>query len=212
MRIESQGEELDVLAEKALYWHRLETLFVADLHLGKAATFRAYGAPVPETATYETLDRLTHLVDRIQPRKLVILGDLFHAREGTIGAPRDAFLAWRERHQGLDLDLIVGNHDRRAFPEHERGEWRDLIHEPPFTYAHHPEILERYVLCGHIHPGYRLRARGHRSECLPCFWFCERFAVIPAFGSFTGMAMVDPGPGDRVFLVVNEEILALPTF
>ena len=40
-----------LLAERALYWPRAATLFVADVHLGKAAAFRAGGVPLPRGAT-----------------------------------------------------------------------------------------------------------------------------------------------------------------
>ncbi len=36
-------ERVQLLADRALYWPRARTLFVADVHLGKAAAFRAGG-------------------------------------------------------------------------------------------------------------------------------------------------------------------------
>jgi uncharacterized protein len=207
MRIECHGEELELLPQKGLFWPRTQTLFVADLHLGKAATFRAHGAPVPETATYETLERLTALIAGVQPNRVVILGDLFHAKEATTGAPRDAFLAWTEQHYGVDLKLIVGNHDRKAFSDDDLMDWHDGIDEPPFRFAHHPVRGDRYVLSGHVHPGFRLTARGRRSECLPCFWFAADFAVIPAFGSFTGLALIQPDEADRIYMVTEREVI-----
>ena len=41
------GEAVELLPERALHWIRERTLFVADVHLGKAAAFRAGGVPVP---------------------------------------------------------------------------------------------------------------------------------------------------------------------
>ena len=40
------GEPVHLLAQHALWWPAQGTLFIADLHLGKAATFRARGIPV----------------------------------------------------------------------------------------------------------------------------------------------------------------------
>ena len=31
--------------------------------------------------------------------------------------------------------------------------------------------------------------------------------LLPAFGSFTGMGMVDPGPADRAFVVADGEVI-----
>ena len=44
--------ELRLLPERAVWWAEQETLLVADLHLGKPASFRAGGAPVPEGADF----------------------------------------------------------------------------------------------------------------------------------------------------------------
>ena len=41
------GEAVRLLPERAIYWERERALVVADLHWGKAATFRAAGVPLP---------------------------------------------------------------------------------------------------------------------------------------------------------------------
>jgi len=208
MIVECCGEELELLPEKAIFWPARRMLLVADLHLGKAATFRAHGAPVPEHATYDTLDRLSCLIDQKKPDCVSILGDLFHARESVRGAPRDAFLDWRKRHENVSVNLIVGNHDRRALGESDEfGPWLQDALIGPFHLAHYPNEAENYVLAGHIHPGFRLAMRGFPAECLPCFWFSERVAVLPAFGTFTGMARIEPLSGDCVYLVANRDIV-----
>jgi len=40
-------ESLILLADRALHWPKRKTLVLADVHLGKDATFRAAGLPVP---------------------------------------------------------------------------------------------------------------------------------------------------------------------
>ena len=42
---------LQLLPERAVWRPRERALFVADLHLGKAAAFRAFGAPAPTGAS-----------------------------------------------------------------------------------------------------------------------------------------------------------------
>jgi len=49
------GEGVELCADRALFWTRTRTLFVADVHLGKAAAFRAGGVPLPRGATSLTL-------------------------------------------------------------------------------------------------------------------------------------------------------------
>jgi metallophosphoesterase superfamily enzyme len=67
-----------------------------------------------------------------------------------------------------------------------------------------------YVLAGHIHPAARITGRANESLRLPCFWFGADAAVLPAFGAFTGTAVVDPDPGDRVCVIAGDRVLELP--
>ena len=58
-----QGETLWLLPQRAVYWPRAGALIVADVHFGKAATFRAGGIPVPGGTTAEMLRRLSVALD-----------------------------------------------------------------------------------------------------------------------------------------------------
>ena len=64
----------------------------------------------------------------------------------------------------------------------------------PFLACHVPVSPPTgYALCGHIHPGVRLSGSGGQSERLPCFVLGRRRAILPAFGGFTGLALVSAG-------------------
>jgi len=205
------GERVLLLAERALFRPRTGELLVADPHWGKAAAFRAAGVPVPGGTTAEGLDRLSRALERTGAARLVILGDLFHARSSKQAATLDAVRAWRGRHAALPVTLIRGNHDRHAGdPPGELG--IDCCEAPcaapPFLLAHHPyEAEEGYVLAGHVHPSVTLRGVGRQRERLPCFHFGARVGVLPAFGAFTGTADVAVSPGDRVFVVAGDTVL-----
>ena len=108
------GEHLQLLPERALWWPAARVLFVADLHLGKAATYRALGQPVPGGTTQENLSRLDALVAHHAPSQLVFLGDFLHAAEARTPAVMQALDSWRERHVDLAMTLVRGNHDSRA--------------------------------------------------------------------------------------------------
>lgn len=56
--IEHCGQTLWLLADKAIYWPARRALLVADLHIGKAASYRALHQPVPRGTTAATLARL----------------------------------------------------------------------------------------------------------------------------------------------------------
>jgi DNA ligase-associated metallophosphoesterase len=207
------GEQLLLLGERAVYWERTRTLFVADPHFGKAAAFRAAGVLVPRGTTGETLSRLDAALDRTRAERIVFLGDFLHAREGrapeTLGAIND----WRARRAQVEMILVRGNHDKRAGDPPRELEMRcenAPVIEAPFVFAHHPiRSDDGYVLSGHVHPGARLSGPGRQHSRLPCFWFGREIAVFPAFGEFTGLAVIDAMQGDQVWVVADGEVIAV---
>ena len=210
--LEVAGERVTLLAERALWWPARGALVVADVHLGKGATFRAAGIPIPRGSTTDDLARLDRALTRTGATALVILGDLFHARVGREAPGTLAQVGgWRGRWPELDVLLVRGNHDVGAGdPPTELGV--RCVDEPwtetPFAFRHHPAPDgSAYVLAGHIHPVVRLDARGGLRARLPAFVFGTRVALLPAFGSFTGGGPVEPEPGDRVYVVADDEVL-----
>jgi uncharacterized protein len=205
------GEEIYLLAERALWWPNASTLVVADLHWGKASTFRAAGIPIPIGTTSDDLARLDSALTRTGARRMVVLGDLFHARAGRIASHTLAELRrWRSLAPPVEILLVRGNHDRHAGdpPNDLRINCVNApAFVPPFVFRHEPAQGDGYGLAGHVHPGITLMGRGLQRETLPCFVFGTTGAVIPAFGSFTGFGNVEPGPGDRAFVVVEDEVL-----
>src|SRR5215207_6184828 len=114
LNIELEGERLALLPERAVWWEGRQTLLAADLHWGKAAAFRAAAIPVPEATTGSDLERLTRAIEQTGARRLVLLGDLIHARSGRTRRMLEAVEVWREQHPGLELLLVRGNHDRSS--------------------------------------------------------------------------------------------------
>jgi DNA ligase-associated metallophosphoesterase len=187
-------------------------LFIADLHLGKAASYRALGQPVPGGTTQENLARLDRLIERQAPRRIVFLGDFLHAAPARSVLP--AVEAWRARHPGLALTLVRGNHDSRA-GDPPPGLAIEVVDEPwllgPFACCHHPQQHPtHFVLAGHLHPVCRLYGRGRDSLRLPCFVSESRQAILPAFGEFTGGWLMDAAPGRRFHGVGGAAVWVLP--
>ncbi len=77
--------------------------------------------------------------------------------------------------------------------------------------CHHPQVVPgAYVLAGHLHPGVVLGARGFERLRLPCFHFGNHCGVLPAFGAFTGLHIVRAAAGERVFVVADDSVRAVP--
>lgn len=212
--VEVGGRPLALLPQKAALLPDERTLLIADAHIGKAVSFRALGVPVPRGTTSDTLERLSMLVERHGARRVVFLGDLLHSARSHAAATLAAFARWRERHAALELLLVRGNHDDRAGdpPASLRIEVVDEPHlEAGLALCHHPQVHDgAYVLAGHVHPCVSLGGRAHDRLRLPCFHFGARTGVLPAFGTFTGMHALERTPGDRAFVIADDEVRELP--
>lgn len=210
------GERLFPLAERALWWPRRSTLMVADVHFGKIGHFRRAGIALPKAPFDLALRRLGALADRLDAGRLLVLGDLFHS---DWNAELEFFGRWRSRRPGLAVELVRGNHD--VLDEAVYGGLGVLDRGPRhrearFEFVHDPEEGEEgeedgpegfWRIAGHVHPGVRLLGKARQSLRLPCFWFTGRLGLLPAFGDFTGSAIVRPAEGDRVFAVAGESVL-----
>jgi len=207
------GECVVLHPERALHWPAGGALFVADVHLGKAASFRAGGVPLPRGSTQADLARLASLLARTNARRLVVLGDFLHARAGRVAALDASFKAWRALHSPVEMVLVRGNHDDRAGDP--PADWGiDVVAEPhllaPFIACHAPTTPPTgYALCGHVHPGVFLRGTAD-AERLPCFVLGPRRAILPAFGSFTGLVTMTAGAGERLVAVAGSRLFPLP--
>lgn len=186
-------------------------LVVADVHLGKSATFRARGLAVPEGDTACDLARLTELVRRHKPARLVVNGDLFHAPAGI--TPEISLLLRRfVEDLGIPFTLVGGNHDAkiRALPAGMKSvasleqDGVRLIHDPADAAG------EGFHITGHWHPVVRIADGKRTSLRLPCFLLRGRMLVLPSFGSFTGGAVMKPEPGDRFFVAPAERVIEVP--
>ena len=212
MIIDWAGETLELLPERALLWLARATLVLADPHFGKSAAFRAGGIPVPPGTTAQDLARLDALVRARAPHRLVILGDFFHARAGRADGTLAQIADWRARNPELAIDLVAGNHDRRA--GEPPAAWRIRVHEDPladgpFLFCHEPPDRvppRQHALAGHVHPAFSIEDRTGRLRA-PCFLFGPRRALLPAFGGFTGTKSVRAEPDERVYVVGEDEVI-----
>ena len=223
LTIEWMNQQWGLLAERALSWPAQRAAIVADVHFGKAAAFRARGVPVPEATTSQDLGRLTRIVQQTGCERLIVLGDLLHARDGRGDATMRAVGLWRDLHPSLHITLVRGNHDHQAGDPPEQ--WRIECVDEPFNIdvlglRHAPIEGVRLThppsgavtIAGHVHPCVRMHDReGGPSARVPCFVFSQRSILLPAFGSFTGTHPVRPRTGDRVFAVAHGQVSEIAT-
>ncbi|MCR9152985.1 MAG: ligase-associated DNA damage response endonuclease PdeM [Bacteroidetes bacterium] len=205
-----KGVELWLLPQKAMYWPAERSLFIADTHFGKISHFRKHGHKLPKEAAVQNLLRLEELLYATQAKSVYFLGDLFHS---------DLNREWIGFKQVIALfpqttfHLIGGNHDILDDLSYYRAR---LTYHPdglalkPFFLSHEPlDECEGYNLCGHIHPGVRLRGAGRQSLRLPCFVFNHRQGILPAFGEFTGTHLLKISKKDKVFVIADDRVIEM---
>jgi len=211
-----RGQSMKLHPFKGMYWSEQETLMVADLHLGKATHFRKAGIPVPKEVRQSNFDKFTALLLDLNPKRVLILGDLFHSECNTAW---EDFVFITKQFEETTFELVVGNHDIMDDTQYKYAKLK--IHpEPydiaPFILTHHPMELEdikegEYNLCGHIHPAVYLRGVAKQGMKLPCFHFNEKQGILPAFGEFTGTAIMRTKRKDQVFVVSTDRVIEMQT-
>ncbi|MEM7106401.1 MAG: ligase-associated DNA damage response endonuclease PdeM [Bacteroidota bacterium] len=209
-----RGQTLILSSDKAIFWKEESILVLADVHLGKAMHFRKAGIPVPLSAGSDNLQRMTDLITGFSPLRIIFLGDLFHSFHNEAW---EQFGEWRAGHSVIDMDLVIGNHD--ILPEKEFSRFDIDVYDPhlvhgPFVFSHEPsdeQISGKYHMAGHIHPAVRLRDQGRQRFKLPCFWFGTHQGLLPAFGNFTGTAIIEPALEDQVFVTTSNEVIDVST-
>ena len=196
----------DLHPSGAVFWQEKKTLLLADVHLGKVAHFRKNGIPVPRKAEGAFYTKMETLFDTFPIERVLFLGDLFHSNQNN---EWHLFAAWVKK-QKAALVLVEGNHD--VIPA-----WKfkrlgiavvDALEEEGFFFTHFPTTQGNgFVFCGHVHPGVKLKGGGLQRLSLPCFFQSHNQIILPAFGAFTGLHLLQAKEGDRVFVTTGNEVI-----
>lgn len=210
VKIPIQHEILELFPQKALLWHSKRMLVIADAHLGKVNHFRRNGIPVPAQAGLRNIETLVSLVEFLQPLRILFLGDLFHSH---FNSEWDAMKQIIQHFKGKSFELVKGNHDVLEEIHYKQSGLQChgvCLNENPFLFTHHPmeQVPEgKLNVAGHVHPGVFLTGKGKQGVRLPCFYFSRQHILCPAFGEFTGMSAIQPEPGDRTFVIADNEVM-----
>lgn len=186
---------LHIEPERALWWPAQQCVLLADVHVGKADTFRRHGIAIPDPVQQHDLARLQRLLQRCQPQRLLILGDLVH---GAVFNPstQQAWVQLVQTYPGTRFELVAGNHDRWLHPQ----DWQLYAVHPDVTLddvhlSHEPVPASTLAaqgaawnIHGHIHPAVHVPGGPHK---LPALVHTPPYVSLPAFSAFTGGATQD---------------------
>ena len=105
------GTKLELHTSQALFIPLTRELLISDIHIGKAEYFQLNGIPLTNNEDENNINRIYKLINQFKPRKLVILGDLFHSRfslnSNLIYKIERLFKTFKNK-----IELIEGNHDK----------------------------------------------------------------------------------------------------
>ena len=207
-----RGELLTPLPEGGLWWSAQKTLVVSDLHLEKGSSFAARGQMLPPYDTSATLAIVERLVQRLQPDRVISLGDSFHDRKAETRMDEADAARVRALTGQTDWIWVEGNHDPDP-PEHLGGRASKVLRMADLVFRHEP-TGESGEVAGHLHPCAKVvsRVRALRRRCFATDG--ERL-IMPAMGAFTGgLNVLDeayapcfPDGGMMVFAMSREAVI-----
>lgn len=204
------GNTLQLLAEKAIFWVEESALVLSDVHIGKSAHFRKNGIAIPSMANKNNHWRLVEVIEKTSPEKLIFLGDLSHSSENQ---EWEDFVDFMNQFPHIQKILVKGNHDILSEKRYKDcgieviDSWRKNGLRWEHEYVE--DNGEEYQISGHIHPGIRLKGPAKQSLVLPCYYFSKKQGVMPAFGEFTGLAIIKPKKNDRVWVIADDRLQEL---
>ena len=207
------GERLMLDPSGALIWPSNRLLVVSDLHLEKGSFYARQGQLLPPWDTEATLDRLSTLLRRYNPRLVIALGDSFHDTLGASRVPAGEVGRIRAMTEAHRFIWVQGNHDPCP-PRGFGGEAMEAFVTTPLIFRHQAMPDAEAEISGHYHPKATVSVHGSRIT-RPCFVADRHRVMLPALGAYTGgLDVRDPAiarlfpRGGRAFLLGRERLFS----
>ncbi|MBP6430195.1 MAG: ligase-associated DNA damage response endonuclease PdeM [Ferruginibacter sp.] len=207
-----QNQNFILHHHRVLFWQEEKALILSDLHIGKTNHFRKSGIAVPTQIIKEDMQRLVDSLQFFKPQKIIIVGDLFHSIQNK---EHEWLAKWRNDFAAIQFILVKGNHDivdENWYTQNNIEVAKSYLQIRNIIFVHQIEDYknqqdDEYIISGHIHPAVTIKGLGKQSLRFPCFYFTQKYAVLPAFGKFTGTFTVEPKKNEKVFAVVNNSVM-----
>ena len=166
-----------------------ETLVVGDLHLGFEESLNKQGILIPRIQFTEVMKRLSMLLKKLKPKKVIIVGDVKH-EFGTISNQEwnNILKVFKLIKEYSELIIIKGNHDTILKPITEKENINILneywLNDIQFLHGDIiPKKLGKLIIMGHEHPAIKFKERP--TEKFKCFlkgkYKTHELIVMPSF-------------------------------
>jgi putative SbcD/Mre11-related phosphoesterase len=175
----------------ALWLRGSETLLIADAHLGYGWAQRRRGQLGP-LADATAIDKLHAVIEELQPRRVVFLGDLVHAPKPSSAERLLIETALTAIASQAEIILVRGNHDRgflsdfAQLPVHFVEQWTcvGIIALHGDRLPSQTSAANEWLVIGHLHPALAIRDNAGASRRVPVFAAGPRGAILPAFSPY----------------------------
>lgn len=177
----------------AAYLEDISAVVVSDVHLGYEDVLAMNGIFIPRVQSkliYETVDTI---IERYQPEKFIIDGDLKHEFSGNTPQEwKDVFELLQRIGKKSNPIIVKGNHDNYVANIASKLDIRvfDIYREGRYTFHHGHKLFkwDGLAIIGNEHPAVGLRDSVDSVLKLHCFLYFkkERLVVLPAMSIYAG--------------------------
>ncbi|HYP14385.1 MAG TPA: metallophosphoesterase [Bryobacteraceae bacterium] len=202
-------------ASGAMWLPAESTVVIADVHLGYAWAMRRRRqlGPVAEGGVRE---KIRGVLRELQPRRVVLLGDVVHAARPHAAERALVEDTLREIAAGAELIVVRGNHDRLFAQDYgSLGlDTRDCWESDGVVAMHGDKpvpVSNKHVMIGHVHPALGVVDDAGASQRIPVFLVSENCTVLPAFSPFAAGFVIGPrlpDPLGSMFCTGEVEVVA----
>ncbi len=179
-----RGMRARALSSGALQLPDLDTVAVADLHLGKSQRIaRSGGSLLPPYESSDSLARLQHDLAATNPSTVICLGDSFDDDVAALDVSRLHGERLSRMQSNCRWIWVRGNHD--AEPDVAIGEVVTEFGIGGLIFRHVATTGGIGEVSGHYHPKISFSAKGRRIS-RACFLIDRNRILLPAYGTYTG--------------------------
>ena len=207
---EIRPDILVVYNNPILFLKDINSIVIADLHLGVEAIMQEEGSFVPHNLTSQIIGDLSNYLKELKPDRLILNGDVKHSfYQPTKIENRDVKKFLKEISKLVpEVHIIKGNHD--VFISWVAQEFSNVIvHSHKrfgrYYFVHGDKELEEkldvdteLIIIGHLHPVLESRVKGLQKIRKPAFMFgplknqTQFVIVMPAFTQYSTGSPIHP--------------------
>lgn len=175
------------------------TAVIGDLHLGYESALESEGMFIPRTNTESVRDSLNRIIDKYEPARIVLLGDIKHDfKRSSYQSREDVRNIVKLVDEAAEAIVIKGNHDNflQNILSSIGINALDYIDIMGYRLEHgHVDSGIRPVIIGHEHPSVKIPGELSGSMKLQCFVVSRKdgVIVIPPFSPFASGNDLNPG-------------------